>query len=159
MNRKLYKTILSDIVNPAVVYLTQTDTTAGFLSKSKERLIYVKERDNKKEFIISVDSFQTLKNFTRIPQKHKSFIRRAKKTTIIYPKNLAIRVVKSKEHLRFLKKMKWSYSTSSNQTGQSFQLDFAKKKADVIIYDKSGFNEKNPSIIIKCGKIEKRRLR
>jgi tRNA A37 threonylcarbamoyladenosine synthetase subunit TsaC/SUA5/YrdC len=146
-------------MNPAVVYLAQTDTTAGFLSQSKDRLTHVKERDNKKDFIISIDSFKTLKNITRIPQKYKKFIRKAEKTTIVYPKNLAIRVVKNKEHLRFLKKIKWAYSTSSNQAGQSFQLNFAKEKADVIIYNKSGFDEKNSSIIIKCGKISKRRLR
>jgi tRNA A37 threonylcarbamoyladenosine synthetase subunit TsaC/SUA5/YrdC len=146
-------------MNPAVIYLAQTDTTVGFLSQNKEALLHVKKRDAKKEFIISVDSFKTLKNFTRIPQKYKKQIRRAKKTTIVYPKNIAIRVVKDKEHLKFLKKIKWAYSTSSNPSGKEFRIDFAQEKADVIVYDKIDLSEKNPSIIIKCGKISKRRLR
>ena len=146
-------------MNPAVIYLAQTDTTVGFLSQNRDALLHVKKRDIKKEFIISVDSFKTLKKFTRVPQKYKKFIRRAKKTTIVYPKNLAIRVVKDKEHLKFLKKLKWTYSTSSNPSGQDFEREFAKEKADVIIYNKLDFDEKKPSMIVKCAKISKRRLR
>jgi len=146
-------------MNPAVIYLAQTDTTVGFLSQNKNALLHVKKRDIKKEFIISVDSFKTLKIFTRIPKKYKKFIRKAKKTTIVYPKNIAIRVVKDKEHLKFLKKIKWVYSTSSNKAGEDFKRDFAKEKADVIIYNKLDFDEKNPSMIVKCGRISKRRLR
>jgi len=146
-------------MNPAVVYLVQTDTTAGFLSQNKDRLREIKNRNSSKRFIISVDSFETLKNFTRVPKKHRKFIRRARKTTIVYPNHQAIRVVKSKRHLRFLKRIKWAYSTSSNPSGEAFSERFAKDNADVILYNKYGFDEKNPSKIIKCGKITKRRLR
>ncbi|MFK5881655.1 MAG: Sua5 YciO YrdC YwlC family protein [Sulfurospirillum sp.] len=146
-------------MNPTVVYLAQTDTTTGFLSQNSERLDQIKNRRGKIGYIISVDSNATLKTFTRVPQIHKKMLRRVKKTTIVYPNNLAIRVVKNKEHLKFLKKLKWCYSTSSNPTGGSFQESFAKEKADVVLYTKFGFGEKNPSKIIKCGKMSKRRLR
>ena len=146
-------------MNPAIIYLAQTDTTVGFVSQNQEKLIHVKSRKGKKGFIISVNSFKTLKEFTRVPQNYKKMIRRSKRSTMVYPNNLAIRVVKDKEHLKFLNKIKWSYSTSSNLSGSTFREDFAREKADVIIYNKLGFNEKNPSSIIKCGKIRKRKLR
>jgi len=146
-------------MNPTVVYLTQTDTTVGFLSQNSDKLNQIKNRTGKKGFIISADSFKTLKSILRIPKVRKKMIRRAKKTTIVYPNNQAIRVVKNREHLLFLKKIKWAYSTSSNPSGYSFDESFAKESADVIIYTKFGFDEKNPSKIIKCGKMSKRRLR
>ena len=146
-------------MNPTLVYLAQTDTTVGFLSQDSSKLEQIKNRVDKKGFIISVDSFSTLKTFTRIPKIHRKMVRRAKKTTIVYQNNLAIRVVRDKEHLRFLKKIKWAYSTSSNSTGCEFEENFAKNNADVIIYNKYGFNEKISSKIVKCGKITKRRLR
>ncbi len=146
-------------MNPAVVYLAQTDTTVGFLSQNRDKLSRIKNRDIKKKFIISVDSFKTAKIFVRVPQKYKKMIRRVKQLTIVYPNNQAIRVIKDKSHLKFLKKLKWTYSTSANMANTSFDETYAKHKADIILYDKLGFFEKNPSIIIKCGKISKRRLR
>ncbi len=142
-------------MNPTAVYLTQTDTTVGFLSQDKSKLSKLKNRDENKEFIISADSFKTLKTFTRIPQKFKKMIRRAKKITIVYPNNLAVRVVKDPVHLNFLKKIKWAYSTSANESSKSFDEAFAKKKADVILYDKFGFFEKNPSKIVNVVKYQK----
>jgi tRNA A37 threonylcarbamoyladenosine synthetase subunit TsaC/SUA5/YrdC len=146
-------------MNPAVVYLVQTDTTAGFLSQNDKKLKEIKNRTPKKEFIVCVDSLRTLKSFARVPKNHKKMVRRGEKCTFVYPNNKAIRVVKQKEHLKFLKKIRWAYSTSSNPTGGKFDEDFAKEKADVIVATKFGFDEKNPSKIIKCGKISKRRLR
>ncbi|MDX1808438.1 MAG: Sua5/YciO/YrdC/YwlC family protein [Sulfurospirillaceae bacterium] len=146
-------------MNPAKVYLVQTDTTAGFLSQNKEKLSLIKKRDKNKQFIISVDSFDTLKKFTRVPKTHKKLIRRASKTTFVYANNLAIRVVKDERHLEFLRKIKWSYSTSSNESGKRFDESFVKDNAEIILYTKYGFSENTPSVIIKCGKTAKERLR
>ncbi len=146
-------------MNPTLVYLAQTDTTVGFLSQDSTKLEQIKNRSGKKGFIVSVDSFKTLKTFTRVPKKYKNTIRRSKKTTFVYPHNLAIRVVKDRRHLSFLKRVKWMYSTSANKTDNKFDEDYAIAKADVILYNKTDFNEKNPSKLIKCGKITKRRLR
>ena len=146
-------------MNPTLVYLTQTDTTVGFLSQDSTKLEQIKDRYSKKGFIISVDSFKTLKTFTRVPQQHKNTIRRSKKTTFVYSRDLAIRVVKDTQHSSFLKRVKWMYSTSANKTKSKFDEDYARAKADVILYSKTDFNEKNPSKLIKCGKITKRRLR
>ena len=146
-------------MDPTKVYLAQSDTTVGFLSQNSEKLREIKNRASKKPFIISVDSFETLKKFVRVPKNHRRFIRKSKKTTFVYPKNIAIRVVKDKNHLNFLKKIKWCYTTSANPSGGAFCLDFAKENADVVVEDERGFFEDTPSKIIKCGKISKRRLR
>ncbi len=141
------------------VYLTQTDTTIGFLSQNSAQLAQIKHRDKRKPFLMSVDSLQTLKTLTRVRKIHKKMIRRASKTTFVFSNTLAIRVVKDVEHLKFLKKIKWAYSTSSNEPGKDFDLHFALEHADIILYTKSGFKAKEASSIIKCGRISKRRLR
>jgi len=146
-------------MNPALVYLAQTETTAGFLSQNAEALSRIKNRPEGKSFLLSVDSFHTLKTFTRVPKEHKKEVRRACKTTFAYPCGLAIRVVKDEAHLQFLKKLKWSYSTSSNPSGQSFDETFATQKADVLVFTCKGFFEATPSFIFKLGKQKKRRLR
>ena len=146
-------------MNPDLVYLAQTETTAGFLSQNATALARIKNRPSGKSFLISVDSFQTLRSFTRVPRQHKNHIRRAKKTTFAYPCGLAIRVVKDKAHLQFLQKLKWSYSTSSNPSGKGFDKDFAEEKADVIVFACNGFFEDKPSSIFRLGKVKIKQIR
>ena len=146
-------------MNPDLVYLAQTETTAGFLSQNADALARIKNRPQGKTFLISVDSLQTLRSFTRVPKRHKNHIRRAKKTTFAYPCGLAIRVVKDKEHLQFLQKLKWSYSTSSNPSGKGFDEAFSEEKADVVLFTCKGFFEDKPSSIYRLGKVKMRKLR
>lgn len=146
-------------MNPDLVYLAQTETTAGFLSQNADALARIKNRPSGKSFLISVDSLQTLRSFTRVPKHHKNHVRRANKTTFAYPCGLAIRVVKDAEHLQFLQKFKWSYSTSSNPSGQGFDEAFATEKADIILFTCKGFFEDKPSSIYKLGKRKMRKLR
>ena len=146
-------------MNPELVYLAQTETTAGFLSQNSEALVKTKNRPSGKSFLMSVDSLHTLQQFTRVPTAFKQHIRRAKKTTFAYPCGLAIRVVKDEAHLQFLRKLTWSYSTSSNPSGQGFDEAYALEKADVIVYTQKGFFEDKPSSIYKLGKEKMRKLR
>ena len=146
-------------MNPDLVYLAQTETTAGFLSQNAEALSRIKNRPSGKSFLISVDSLSTLRTFTRVPKNHKNHVRRANKTTFAYPCGLAIRVVKDEEHLQFLRKFKWSYSTSSNLSGKGFDEAFATEKADVILFTCKGFFEDKPSSIFRLGKRKMRKLR
>ncbi len=146
-------------MNPDLVYLTQTDTTAGFLSQNEAALSHKKKRPSEKPFLISVDSLKTLCQFTRVPKECKSKIRRAKKTTFVYPSGLAIRVIKDEEHLAFMRKLKWSFSTSSNPSGEAFNESFAQEKADVILFTCKGFFEFEPSSILKIKKIKIKKLR
>ena len=146
-------------MNPDLVYLAQTETTAGFLSQNADALSRIKNRPSNKSFLISADSLSTLCTFTRVPQTHKNRVRRASKTTFAYPCGLAIRVVKDEAHLPFLRKLKWSYSTSSNPSGQKFDEAFAVEKADVILFTCKGFFEDTPSSIYKLRKEKIKKLR
>jgi len=146
-------------LQPDKIYLVQTDTTVGFLSQNAEKLARIKKRDPSKPFLISVDSFKTLKSFARSPKKYKKLVRRAKKTTFVYPNNKAIRVVKEDIHEGFLKRFKWMFSTSANEAGKKFDKNFAFKVCDVVVEDERGFFEGKPSKIIKLGKKKKKFIR
>lgn len=130
-----------------MIYLAQTDTTAGFLSQNLEELNRVKNRPLNQPCLICVSKFEMLKNFTRVPCKFKNLVRRAKKTTFIYPNSKAIRVVKDCDHAKFLDEIGWVYSSSANIHGQKFDLEFAKNSADVIL--DGDFKELPPSKIYK----------
>lgn len=131
-----------------MLFLAQSDTTAGFLSQNPQAINLAKGR-KRKEVLLEVDSLQTLKSFVRIPQRHKSLVRRAKKTTFIYPNSKALRVVRDDRHLEFLHHFKALYSSSANPSGEGFSLEFALQKAEVIIEDSRGFFEDIPSKIYK----------
>ena len=146
-------------MNPSLVYLAQTETTAGFLSQNTNALTCIKNRPLGKSFLISADSFETLKTFTRIPRVHRHIVRKAHKTTFVYPCKLAIRVVKDTAHLQFLRKLKWSYSTSSNLSGRVFDKEFAQENAEVIVFTCKDFFESKPSSIIRLGKSKMKKLR
>lgn len=146
-------------MNPDLVYLAQTETTAGFLSHDAQALCAIKHRPLDKSFLISVDSLATLKELTRVPKYHKKYIRNAQKTTFVYSSTQAIRVVKDTIHQSFLHKLKWAYSTSSNLSGAPFDEAFAISKADVIVYTPQGFFESTPSRIFKLGKMKFKKLR
>lgn len=141
-----------------LLFLAQSDTTLGFLSQDASKINLAKGRKSQK-VLIEVDSLATLRAFSRIPQKHKNIIRRIKKTTFIYPKGQAIRVIKDPLHLRFLSSMRWFYSSSANPTKESYNPSFAHQKADVIIQDKRGFFEGKPSKIYKINSHSLKRIR
>ena len=147
------------MLNQQLVYLVQTETTAGFLSQNRTALANSKSRNKKQPFIRCVDSLKTLKEFTRVPKKFKNGVRRSKQTTFIYSNSKALRVVKDKEHLKFLKKLTWVYSSSANLTSKIFDEKYAKQKADIIVEDSKGFFESNPSSMVKIGKKKVRKLR
>lgn len=146
-------------MNSQLVFLTQTETTAGFLSQNSQKLADSKKRNKKQPFIRCVDSLSILKEFTRIPKKFKNRVRRSKKTTFIYSNGEALRVVKDQEHLKFLKKLKWAYSSSANITSKNFEEKYAKQKADIIVEDSRGFFESTPSSMIKINSKKARKLR
>lgn len=141
------------------IYLVQTDTTVGFLSQNKTKLNKIKNRPLNQEILIEVDSLSTLKTFVRVPNKFKNIIRRKNKTTFIFPNKKSFRVVKDKNHLEFLKKFKWLYSTSANKHKQKFDINWAKSVADVVVENKFGLKEKEPSKIYKLSRNNIKRVR
>ncbi|WP_457560632.1 Sua5/YciO/YrdC/YwlC family protein [Caminibacter sp.] len=141
------------------IYLVQTDTTVGFLSRDFKKLNKIKNRPLNKPVLREVDSLETLKEFVRVPERFKKKVRRAKKTTFIYPDGNSYRVVKDERHLEFLRKFKWMYSTSANKTGEKFDEEWARSKADVIVEERKGFFEGEASKIYKIGKKRIKRIR
>jgi len=139
-------------MNPNKIYLIQTDTTVGFLSQNKLKLNKIKNRPLNRPILKEVESLEVLKKFVRIPNIHKKRIRRAKKTTFIFPNGESFRVVKDEKHLEFLRKFKWMYSTSANYHGKKFDENWAREKADIVVEDERGLFEGKASSIYKISK-------
>jgi len=147
-------------LNSSLIYLTQTDTTVGFLSSNDKKLSGAKQRDNKQKILQVVSNYKSLNNLVRVPKKHKKFIRRAKTTTIIYPNKLAFRVVNNNSsHQNFLKKFNVMYSTSANKTKNTFNENYAINNSDIIVYTKENFIEKKASSIYKINKLKIKKIR
>ncbi|MBD3790477.1 MAG: Sua5 YciO YrdC YwlC family protein [Campylobacterales bacterium] len=139
------------------VFLTQTDTTIGFVSQNADKLTAIKQRPPHKHYIKAVNSLSTLQSFTRIPPLYKNLVRRAKKTTFIMPDGHSYRVIQDKHHLLLLDRLKWAYTTSANLSGQEYDETFAKEAADVII---TPLHEtKQASKIYKLGEHTLKRIR
>ncbi|MDR2789703.1 MAG: Sua5 YciO YrdC YwlC family protein [Campylobacteraceae bacterium] len=140
-----------------MIYLVQTDTTAGFLSKNIKALNALKKRPLNKPCILCSSSLREIS--PRVPRRHKNLVRRAKKTTLILENGFSFRLVKEGAHAAFLKKMGAMYSTSANESGKLFDINFAKSKADIVVEDERGFFECAPSAILKLGKKRLKKIR
>lgn len=142
-----------------LLYLAQSDTTVGFLSKDSKKLDSAKCRDENKSYILAIDSLALLKKSKRIPYFFKNYARRAK-VTIAFSGGVSYRVIRKKEHLRFIKKFEDGiYTTSANLSGHKFFLEFALNQVDVALFQKGGFFESTPSKILKVGRKNIKRLR
>jgi tRNA A37 threonylcarbamoyladenosine synthetase subunit TsaC/SUA5/YrdC len=139
------------------VFLTQTDTTIGFVSQNADKLTQIKQRPPHKYYIKAVNSLQTLQTFTRVPNKHKNRVRRAKKTTFVMPNTHSYRIVQDKYHLLLLDRLTWAYTTSANLSNQAYDETFAKEVVDVIIEPLNITNQ--ASNIYKLGKTSLKRIR
>ncbi len=139
------------------VFLTQTDTTIGFVSQNADKLTAIKQRPPHKHYIKAVNSLHTLKTFTRVPSSHKSRIRRASKMTFILPNGHSYRLIRDTQHLLLLNRLQWAYTTSANLSSMPYDETFAKKSADVVIAPLKGSQE--ASSIYKLGKQSIQRIR
>lgn len=146
-------------MNAGLVYLAQSDTTAGLLSINAKRLGELKGRAAGKPLLLSVASLDILKKFARVPVKFRNRVRKARRTSFVYPNGRGIRVVKDRRHRRFLDCFGALYSTSANRSGENFSLEFAKGACDVIVYDGVEIGEGNPSKIWYLGRERCRKIR
>ena len=146
-------------MDKGLVYLTQTDTTVGFLSQDDRKLSRVKQRDPNKKTLQVVDSFHTLQQNIRVPKRFRKRVRGALKTTFIYPNKKALRVVDSKSlHYPFVHKFHKLYSTSANVTQHRFDEEFAINSADVVVYN-APFEELAPSSLVILTKLKIKQIR
>jgi len=139
-----------------LVYLVQTNTTVGFLSQNLEKLNQIKKRPLNKKFLKVISDFSSL---PRSPKKFRNRIRRTPNNNTYVIKNEAYRVITESNHKEFLKKFKWMYSSSANESGKNFDENFAKENADILVCDKRGYFESKPSKIYKISKNKIKRLR
>ncbi len=142
----------------ALVYLAQSDTTIGLLSKDRKKLNALKNRPKNKSVLIESVDFATLKSLVRAPNAFKNLIRRSAKTTFIYSNSKAVRVVRGR-HGDFLKRFKTLYSTSANLTQCAYDKEIASKLADVVVSDERGLFESSSSKIFRLYKDKKVRVR
>lgn len=143
-----------------LIYLTQTDTTVGFLSQDDKKLSDAKQRDSAKKILQVVVNFATLQQFVRVPKKHKKFIRKSKRTTFIYPNKLALRVVdRDSSHYNFIRKFTIMYSTSANKTKHDFEEAYALQKSDVAVFSPYGFSQTQASSIYKLTQHKRKKIR
>ncbi len=139
------------------VFLTQPDTTIGFVSQNADRLTKIKQRPPHKHYIKAVNSLDTLKTFARVPRMHKNRVRRAKITTFIMPNGHSYRVIQDKHHLLLLDRLKWAYTTSANLSSEAYDESFSREMADVIIEPIK--ETKQASSIYRLGKTTLRKIR
>jgi tRNA A37 threonylcarbamoyladenosine synthetase subunit TsaC/SUA5/YrdC len=114
------------------VFLTQTDTTIGFVSQNANQISRIKQRPSHKNYIKALPSLKALKKQTPVPNKYKNLVRRAKKTSFIIKGN-SYRIIRNHPHTLLLKRLGWAYTTSANLSGESYNEEFAKKSADVMV--------------------------
>jgi len=139
------------------IFLTQTDTTIGFVSQNKEKLDIIKQRPAYKHYIKAVNSLDTLQKLTRVPNMHKNSVRRANKTTFIMPNGFSYRVIKNTHHLLLLNRLTWAYTTSANLSDKAYDEKYARGVADIIVEPLS--QTLRASSIFKLGKNRLRRIR
>ncbi|PAF52244.1 hypothetical protein BKH44_03290 [Helicobacter sp. 13S00477-4] len=141
------------------MYLAQTDTTAGLLSKNPFKLNQIKGRNSYKPVLREVDSLKTLKGIVRVPKHFKNQVRRLEKTTFIYHNSQAIRVVRERQHLGFLQHFGSLYSSSANKTGDSFDYEQAFEMCDVLVIDSRGIFSSLPSKIFQINQSKIKKIR
>ncbi|PAF52995.1 hypothetical protein BKH42_08365 [Helicobacter sp. 13S00482-2] len=132
-----------------LIYLAQTDTTAGLLSANFQKLNQIKGRDKNKPVLMEVNSLKKLKNLTRIPIKFKNRVRKSIKSTFIYPNQSSFRLIKDNLHLNFLNHFGQMYSTSANKSGMDFQYNEAFEMCDILVVDKRRIFSATSSAIFK----------
>ena len=141
------------------LFLAQSDTTAGFLSKSKDRILLAKQNTQDKPILLESHTLFLIKKYSKIPQIINKAIRRSKKTTFIFQNNRSFRLVNDGLHSRFLEDFGLLYSSSANLHKHTFDLNFAINKADVLVVDKRGIFESSPSKIFKIKKNKIKKIR
>ena len=137
------------------LFLTNTDTTIGFLSQSRERLDRAKERQPNKEYIQALPSLKAIKK--RVPKNFRRRVRVAQKSTFILSHDYSFRVIREKRHKLLIDRLGWAYTSSANQSGKEYSYEYAYQKADIVIYPLSA--PQKASTIYILGKNRYKRLR
>lgn len=145
------------VIDPEMVTLSSTDTTIGFLSQSRTALDRVKGRINSKPYITALPSLYSLRQRVRASKRHHRFLRRARRTSFVFPNGESYRIVRDSRHLLLLRRLGWAYTTSANPAGKPYDEEFARDKADLVVEPLEIRHP--PSRILHLSKRHIRRLR
>lgn len=141
------------------VVLCQSDTTVGFSSQNAKKLQKIKSRNPSKAFIKIFKDLKTLNKLSpRVPCKYKNSLRRSKKSSFIV-KSTAFRIVNNLVNSQIIRDIPWHYSTSANESGKNFNLNFCEEKADIIIQNKDRLRELSSSSLYKINHTKRKKLR
>ena len=121
------------MIPPETLFLTSTDTTVGFVSQSADVLDRAKGRPPGKPYLRVLPSLSALLERTRVPRPHRRRLRRAQRTTFIFPGGEAYRIVRDRRHLLLLERLGWAYSSSANPSGGTYDEAFALARADIVV--------------------------
>lgn len=142
-----------------IIYLAQSDTTAGFFSTESKCLNALKQRDLDKKVLLESSSLHYIKSLARVPNIHKNRVRKAAKSTFIYPNGKAIRLIKEQNHLAFLGQFGYLYATSANKSGQNFNKAWAIESSDIICIDSRNLTQGSASKIYKINNAKMKKIR
>lgn len=143
-----------------MLFFAQTDTTAGFLSTNPNEILAAKKIPKSRPILQEVDKIARIREISRIPKCISPMIRRAQKTTFIFPNTRSFRLIsESSLHFNVISRFKILFSSSANITGGEFSEDYALKNASVVIKDERGFAKRAPSRIFRVKKDKLKRIR
>ena len=141
-----------------MIYLTSTDTIVGFVSRDCRRLNEIKSRPIEQPCIMAIASLSALREHTRIPIAHRCRVRRSKRTTFVLPNGRSYRIIRDSSHSKLIRELQWAYTTSANPHTKPYDEQWAKTKADIVIYPLIQTHNK-PSSIYRLGHHHLIRLR
>ena len=140
-----------------LLFLTDTDTTVGFLSRDPEPLDRAKRRHGKKHYITALPSLRSLRDRARVPRPYRLRLRRSRKESYILPSGRSYRIVRDSRHLLLLKRLGWAYTSSANLSGAAYDEEYARRMADVVVEPLGA--PRAPSRIYRLGRRKLRRIR
>ncbi len=145
-------------MNPdRLLFLTDTDTTVGFLSRDPELLDRAKRRHGEKHYITALPSLRSLRDRARVPRPYRRRLRRSRKESYILPSGHSYRIVRDPRHLLLLKRLEWAYTSSANLSGAAYDEEYARRVADVVVEPLGA--PRTPSRIYRLGHRKLRRIR
>ncbi|WP_292656419.1 Sua5 YciO YrdC YwlC family protein [Nitratifractor sp.] len=140
-----------------LLFLSDTDTTVGFISKDARRIDRAKQRPPSKHYITALPSLRSLTTLTRIPRSHRRRIRRRRHESYILPSGHSYRIVHNARHLLLLKRLGRAYTSSANLSDAPYEEAYARQAADVIVEPLGP--PRAPSRIYRLGRQKMKRLR
>lgn len=118
-----------------MLYLAQTDTTAGFLAHNPDTIAHAKNRETNKPFVWTTARLSNLREVVRVPKKFAIRVRKSRRCTFIVH-NRAVRLVADCPHAGFLERFDGLFSSSANKSGESFCADFALRTAKICVFER-----------------------